>query len=631
MRRLRTSLSNRLRRLRRRVALTPWSVRGAAAGLVVLIAAGVIWLAADLAGPDMVPAADRPLGAEELPDAREILAARGLPVRVAGGRLMVPAHLAEQARAVLRREGLIAEDADDAFADLRGAADVWSTRSQVARREHAWKMARLSREIRDLSPVRTATVLYEPGSPRRLGAAAVAPAAAVKVTLRTGRQMTQALVEAIASLVAGSIAGMDRARVRIVDSRGRSYAASPAADEGGVIAARRAAEAFYAEKLRAAVGYVDGLVAAVHVGGPPHRCTGAVVSVPRSYYEAVRSAGGDRRELKDVIAEGSEKIRTAAARALGLDDPAAVTVDWHHDVSGRSAAGEQGIASSPGGGRSVAAVAVAAIALLAAAGGATWVARRRRRRDRGRGAGAAAPDARQAGGGEGASALGVLELASADDLLRFLESEHPQTIAVVLSQLPSEKAAAVLSGLPAERQVEVSRRVADLDKVDAETAREVGRELADRLEGFIARRSGALGGRTKLAELLHRAGLATERNVLGALGEEAPQLAESLRAQMFGFEDIASIPDWRLQPVLEDTDGAELALALRVAGQQTVRKALSCLSGPGARAVRAHMEQMGPVRLSDAEAAQERIVEALKHSEDRQYAAAPAAKSELLA
>jgi flagellar motor switch protein FliG len=262
----------------------------------------------------------------------------------------------------------------------------------------------------------------------------------------------------------------------------------------------------------------------------------------------------------------------------------------------------------------LAAAAAGAVALV----GATWAWRSRRRR-RAAGADAGPPlreDRRE-------RALSLLKLISADDLLGLLRAEHPQTVAVILSQLPIERAAAVLSGLDPARQAEVSRRVARLETVDEQLLAEIGEELTERLEELLAAGDGPAGGSERLAELLHHAGRTTERNVIGRLEDREPDLADSLRGRLLRFEDLERVSAWQLRAALERTDSGELALALRVAGREAVRKVLASLPAPRARQLRCEIQRLGPVRLCDVETAQQRLLEAVRSVEDGTYCPAP--------
>ena len=221
---------------------------------------------------------------------------------------------------------------------------MWHSQEQADKRWQAAKMSSLGKLIGMFPSVRSATVLYEPGSSRRLGSSAVAPTAAVKLSMKDSQELQPKLVAAIADLVAGSIAGMGRDNVRIIDGAGRSYRASedsPAARKA--MDELRAAENYYAQRVQAAISYIDNLIVvpvvqpqAAEAGGL--RCVAASVSVPRSYLAAVcRTTNADSRDADDsaiatAAAQQLPKVQQAAASALGLADASAVKVDWHFDV-----------------------------------------------------------------------------------------------------------------------------------------------------------------------------------------------------------------------------------------------------------------------------------------------------------
>ncbi len=624
MRHLGQPLRDGLRRLRRRTAVGPRSARLAVVALILLTLAGGGWLLVAPGTPSALPVTDAALPPEQLTAAAAALTDEGIAHTLAAGRLLTdPASLA-RAREVLAERGLLDGPADDPFTRLADEQDLWSTERSHERRWVAAKMTTLGRLIGRFPQIRRATVLLEPGEPRRLGGGGIAPTAAVTVCLTPGERMTPWLVDAIADLVSGSVAGMERQAVSVIDEGGRSYRSCPQTAE---LSRRRAAEAYFVDRIRTALRFagdvsVDVVVQpAPDAQGPP-QCLSAWISVPRSYLNAIHAAAppaeapdGDDPDLRRLPATLAA-VRAAAARAGGLADPSAVEVQVHDDVAPIARPAFPSVQSLPA--SLLWAMAGGAGGLLLAILAATWFALRRRRSFDACGAEAAMAGA--ASLPEGADAWYLFELVASEDLLQFLHPEHPQTIAVVLSRLSSDKAAEVLSGLPADKQVEVSRRIANLDTVTADTVREVASSLAEQLREFIASRASVSGGEAKLAELLQHAGTATEKNVLRSLYESEPRLAESLRTRMLSFDDIARLSDWRLRAVAGELQAGELALALHAAGRDTVRKVLSALAPSVSRTVRAEMERIGPVRLSDVEAAQQRVVEALRIAEGGTFA-----------
>jgi len=237
----------------------------------------------------------------------------------------------------------------------------------------------------------------------------------------------------------------------------------------------------------------------------------------------------------------------------------------------------------------------------------------------------------------------------------MLADEHPQTQALVLSRVSPETAAEVLDALGAERQVEVTRRIAALAAVDPVVAAEAVRGLIEqwsasqaqadrRMAENPAREAKApdpaeaglvaspAGGVSAAARILNHAGAATEQAVMDGLSGMAPALAESIRKRMFVFDDVALLPRTVLRAALDALASDELAIALRTAGPAVTEKVLSSLDRDAAGKVRREMERIGPVRLSDVEAAQERVVSAVRRLEDGTYASgADRKQSEVIA
>lgn len=209
-----------------------------------------------------------------------------------------------------------------------------------------------------------------------------------------------------------------------------------------------------------------------------------------------------------------------------------------------------------------------------------------------------------------------LQKTETDNLLTFLQEEHPQTIALVLSHLPPAMASEILVGLPTERQVEVITRVARMDQTSPEIIKEVERGLEKRLAGLVTERFERVGGAGSVAEILNLAGRAAERSILEALEAQTPDLVEDIRRLMFVFEDILRVNDKGIQSVLKEIDNQELALALKTASDDLKDKIFKNMSERAATLIREEMEFMGPVRVSDVEAAQKKIVDIVRRLED---------------
>jgi len=197
-----------------------------------------------------------------------------------------------------------------------------------------------------------------------------------------------------------------------------------------------------------------------------------------------------------------------------------------------------------------------------------------------------------------------------------IQGEHPQTIALILAYLSPEQAASVLSGLPPELQVDVARRLATMDRTSPDVIREVERVLERKLSTFVSQDFTMVGGIDALVEILNRSDRGTEKNILEALEEQDPELAEEVKRKLFVFEDVVLLDDRALQRVLREVDMKDLALALKGASEEVREKFFKNMSKRAAQMLKEDMEYMGPVRVRDVEDAQQRIVNIIRQLEE---------------
>ncbi len=209
-----------------------------------------------------------------------------------------------------------------------------------------------------------------------------------------------------------------------------------------------------------------------------------------------------------------------------------------------------------------------------------------------------------------------LQRAESENLLTFIQDEHPQTIALITCHLPHHKAAEILVGLPIQKQVEVIKRMANMEQTNPEVIREVEKGLESRLSNMLVQSMEKAGGVPTVAEILNLADRATEKTIMEGLESEDPDLVEQIRRLMFVFEDIMLVNDKGIQAVLKEVENDELALALRTAGPELQEKILGNMSERASALIREDMEFMGPVRVSDVESAQQRIVDIVRRLED---------------
>src|ERR1051326_8038788 len=209
-----------------------------------------------------------------------------------------------------------------------------------------------------------------------------------------------------------------------------------------------------------------------------------------------------------------------------------------------------------------------------------------------------------------------LQKAESENLLTFIQDEHPQTIALILAHLPAQKASEILVGLPSQKQVEVVKRVANMEQTNPEVIKEVERGLEHRLSDIVSQTFEKAGGVDTVAEILNLADRSTEKGIMEGLEAEDPDLVEQIRRLMFVFEDILLVNDKGIQAVLKEVDNEELALALKTASEELKAKIFSNMSERAAQLIKEDMQYMGPVRVSDVEAAQQRIVDIVRRLEE---------------
>ncbi len=209
-----------------------------------------------------------------------------------------------------------------------------------------------------------------------------------------------------------------------------------------------------------------------------------------------------------------------------------------------------------------------------------------------------------------------LKKTDADNLLTFIQDEHPQTIALILAHLSSKQAGEILSGLSAKKQIAVVKRVARMEQTTPEAIRQVEAGLETRLASVMSQELEQAGGVETIAEVLNLVDRTTEKGILENLEEEDPDMVEQIRRLMFVFEDVLLVNDKGIQSVLKEVETDELSLALKTASEELQNKVFKNMSERAAAMIKEDMEYMGPVRVSDVEQAQQRIVDVVRRLEE---------------
>ena len=201
-------------------------------------------------------------------------------------------------------------------------------------------------------------------------------------------------------------------------------------------------------------------------------------------------------------------------------------------------------------------------------------------------------------------------------LLSFIQDEHPQTIAMILSYLSPAQASLVLGALPPEKQADVAKRIATMDRTSPDVIKEVENVLERKLASLVNQDYTIIGGVDAIVANLNAVDRGTERHILETLEIEDPELADEIRRKMFVFEDILSLDDRAIQRVLRDVDNNDLAVALKNANEEVQNVIFNNLSKRLAAMIKEDMDFMGPVRLKDVEEAQQKIVNIVRKLED---------------
>ena len=209
----------------------------------------------------------------------------------------------------------------------------------------------------------------------------------------------------------------------------------------------------------------------------------------------------------------------------------------------------------------------------------------------------------------------LLRTIAPNQIAPFISKEHPQTIALILSQLDPSQAAGVLNILP-EELPEVTYRVAAMENISPQVLREIEDTLANELQAILTGQITEIGGPKKVAEILNMTGRSTEKAVLERLDSQDPEIAEEIRNMMFTFDDIANLTDREIQMVLREVDTKDLATALKGSLPEMQDRIFSNVSERVSQMIREEMEFSGPVRMSDVEEVQLRVVQTVRQLEE---------------
>ena len=210
----------------------------------------------------------------------------------------------------------------------------------------------------------------------------------------------------------------------------------------------------------------------------------------------------------------------------------------------------------------------------------------------------------------------IARKADASQLLNIISDEHPQTIALVLCYLQSDKAGQILSELPEDLQADVAYRIATMSSTSPAVVKEVEKVLDSKLSSIVKSDMKVIGGVPTIVDILNQVDRTTERNITEALERENPELAEKVKESMFVFEDIVTLDDVSIQRVLREVETKDLALALKGSSEEVANAIFRNQSKRAAASLKEDMEFLGPVRLMDVEKAQMKIVSIIRRLDE---------------
>jgi flagellar motor switch protein FliG len=217
-------------------------------------------------------------------------------------------------------------------------------------------------------------------------------------------------------------------------------------------------------------------------------------------------------------------------------------------------------------------------------------------------------------GGDG-NYFGLINSVDPPSIANFLKKEHPQTIALVLSTLPTAQAGQILANLPEEARASVAYRMATIERPSPEVIAEIQAVLGDYVLTDVPEIGVKFGGTTHVAETFNEIDQAVWKSILEGIEDVDQAIAQDIKNQMFTFGDLVLLDNKSVQAVMKEVDSKDLALALKGATNEVRSLIFANMSKRATTAIREEMDYMGAVRVSEVEAAQSRIIDVLRNLE----------------
>lgn len=209
----------------------------------------------------------------------------------------------------------------------------------------------------------------------------------------------------------------------------------------------------------------------------------------------------------------------------------------------------------------------------------------------------------------------ALQKADPQQLARFLHSEHPQTIALVLAHLNPSQAAALLTSLPKPQRADIALRVANLDQISPEVITKIANVIGQKLNAVGEFSREAYGGVRSLAEMFNRLDSDSSKEILADIEEQDTGLVETIRHLMFVFDDLLLLDQNAIKEIMARVDRKIPMVALKGTTEQLKNHFLQCMSERGAEMMREDMEALGPIKIKEVEAAQQEIIQLVRKLE----------------
>lgn len=210
----------------------------------------------------------------------------------------------------------------------------------------------------------------------------------------------------------------------------------------------------------------------------------------------------------------------------------------------------------------------------------------------------------------------VLKKADSSQLINFLNKEHPQTIALILSHLSPDQTAEALRELPEDLRADVSYRIATLGKISPHTLKRIEKVVDDMAGLTISQSMSKIGGTKSLAQILNRSSVSLSKDILDKIAERDEEVGQEIKRLMFMFDDLVKVQDKDLQRILREIDRKELVLALKIVDEKLKNKIYANMSERASNLLKEELQYMGMVKLKEVEAAQANIIDIVKQLEE---------------